>query len=197
VFGGDASRLTRAARDVDGVEADVALARGRLIHARYLRERAAGGSEPTEELALFERAASLYEALDDRRGQGEAWFWIGCYRQVVEDDGAAAVVALERAVELATEAGDLLTVSYAVRHLGMAEHAAGRLGSARELLERSVELREQVGFQPGVAPNLIGLAYIAAADGRDGDARMAFITPGRPGRGRCTRRRPPARRWPR
>jgi hypothetical protein len=42
--------LTRAARDVDGVEADVALARGRLIHARYLRERAAGAAEPTEEL---------------------------------------------------------------------------------------------------------------------------------------------------
>ena len=121
---------------------------------------------------MFERTASLYEALDDRRGQGEAWFWIGCYRQVVEDDGAAAVVALERAVELATEAGDLLTVSCAVRHLGMAEHAAGRLGSARELLERSVELREQVGFQAGVAANLIGLAYIAAADGHDGDARM-------------------------
>lgn len=54
----------------------------------------------------------------------------------------------------------------------MFERAAGRLGSARELLERSVELREQVGFQPGVAANLIGLAYIAAADGRDADARM-------------------------
>ena len=61
MFGGRCERLDRAARDLDGVEADVALSRGRLIHARYLRERAAGAAEPTEERALFERAAAIVE----------------------------------------------------------------------------------------------------------------------------------------
>ena len=52
-------------------------------------------------------------------------------------------------------------------HFGIVEHRAGRLGQARRHLEESTRLRRQLGFGPGVAANLVGLAYIAAADGRD------------------------------
>ena len=106
----------------------MALARGRLIHARYLEQRGQRQNEiasDTDELVLFERAAHLYRALDDPRGEGEALFWIGTFQQVVRQDNDAAVPALERALELATETGDSLTVSYVLRHLGIAEHAAG------------------------------------------------------------------------
>jgi hypothetical protein len=34
VFEGDAAALAEAGRDLDGVEADLALARGRLLHVR-------------------------------------------------------------------------------------------------------------------------------------------------------------------
>lgn len=61
-------------------------------------------------------------------------------------------------------------MSYALRHLGIAEHAAGRLQAARERLQESVRLRREAGFLPGVAANLVGLAYIAAGDGRRDDA---------------------------
>jgi len=64
----------------------------------------------------------------------------------------------------------MLTLSYALRHLGIAEHTAGRLEAASTRLEQSVRLRRELGFAPGVAANLVGLAYIAAQEGRRDDA---------------------------
>jgi tetratricopeptide (TPR) repeat protein len=162
VFGGDAAALATAERELDAVEADLAPARGRMIHARFLE----GRREDPRELELFERALRLYRALGDARGEGESLFWVGTFHQVVRRDDEAAVPALERSLELATRAGDRLALSYALRHLGIAEHSAGRLGAARERLEESARLRRGVGFLPGVAANLVGLAYIAAAEGR-------------------------------
>jgi len=180
VFVGDADALPAAERDLDAVEADLALARGRILHGRCLADRDAGraagrdtgraAEEDQRELALFERAAELYRALGDPRGEGEAWFWIGVFHQVIRRDHGAALPALERSRDLAERSGDPLTLSYALRHLGIAEHVAGRLDEARERLTESVRLRRQVGFLPGVAANLVGLAYIASGQQRRDDA---------------------------
>jgi Tfp pilus assembly protein PilF len=51
---------------------------------------------------------------------------------------------IERACEIAVQAGDKLTMSDALRHLGIAEHAAGRPDKARERLEKSVRIRTQL-----------------------------------------------------
>ncbi len=90
VFGGDASALSVAEAELDSVEADLALARGRVIHARFLGRQVADssatlpdGDEDPHELTLFERAAQLFETLGDVRGEGEALFWIGTFHQVV------------------------------------------------------------------------------------------------------------------
>lgn len=173
VFGGDATALAAADRELDAVEADLALARGRVIHARFLEQRAADpgqAREDSRELALFERAAHLYRVAGDLGGEAESLFWIGCFHQVVRRDDGAAAPALQRSRELAQRAGDKKTMSYALRHQGIAEHAAGRLDAARERLEESVRLRREIGFTPGVAANLVGLAYIAAGQGRRDDA---------------------------
>lgn len=170
VFGGEADVLARADEELDAVEADLALARGRIMHARFFEQRDA---DP-EELALFERAAQLYRSLGDVRGEGEAEFWIGCFQQVVRNDNAAAVPALDRSHELATQAGDRMTQSYALRHLGIAAHLAGRRDVARERLEESVRLRRELGFQAGVAANLVGLAYLSAEEGRLEEARASL-----------------------
>ncbi|MFC5664554.1 tetratricopeptide repeat protein [Kitasatospora misakiensis] len=166
VFGGDGSGLAGAERGLDGVEAELALARGRVLHARFLAERV----EDPRELEVFERAAVLYRGLGDGRGEGEALFWVGAFHQVVRGDAAAALPALERALDLATRAGDLLTMSYALRHLGIAAHIAGELAEARERLEESTRLRWELGFLPGVAANLVGLAHLAAQQDRRADA---------------------------
>ncbi|MEU8656854.1 tetratricopeptide repeat protein [Actinoplanes philippinensis] len=172
VFGGDTSRLTAAERGLDVVEADVALARGRILHARYLAARAAGASpaEDPAELPLFERAAELYRRAGDVRGEGAALFWTGCLHQVIRRDDDVAVPYLERSQRLAAETGDQAVEAEALRHLGIAAHTAGRLDEARTRLEESARLWREAGTPEGVAANMVGLAYIAAAQGRATDA---------------------------
>ncbi|HMA36261.1 MAG TPA: tetratricopeptide repeat protein [Chloroflexia bacterium] len=168
VFGGDAGALPIAERDLDAVEADLALARGRVLHARFLAER---GTEDRHELALFERAAELYRRLADVRGEGEALFWIGTFHQVVHGDSELARPFFDQSYARAAQAGDKLTLSYAARHIGFALSDAGQGDAAREKLEESVRLRREIGFAPGVAAGLLALAELAHRDGRRDEAR--------------------------
>jgi tetratricopeptide (TPR) repeat protein len=171
IFGiGDGSAedcLVRADQALDGVEADLALARGKAMHGRVLEDRL----ENPGELPYFQRALELFESLGDERGQGEALFWIGCFHHVVRSDSETAVLFFVRARDLAAKTGDDLTRSYALRHLGIADHQAGRLAAAEEQLAESTKLRESLGFRAGTAANLVGLIYVAKAQGRDEEAR--------------------------
>lgn len=53
--------------------------------------------------------------------------------QVIRREQDAAVLQFEQSNALAEQAGDLLTRSYALRHLGIAAHVAGGLGEVRTL----------------------------------------------------------------
>ncbi|GAB2816414.1 hypothetical protein [Lentzea nigeriaca] len=170
VFGGDAEALTQADRELDAAEADLALARGRVLHARFLQDR----QEDPRELPLFEQAAELYHRLGDAQGEAEALFWIGCFHQVVRNGDEEGLPFLERSYRLAVESGDDLTRSYAVRHLGFADLANGDRESGRRKLEESVELRRKIGFQPGVAAGLLALAQVAAESG-DREGELALL----------------------
>ncbi len=173
VFCGDEAALAQADTELDAVEADLAVARGRLMHTRFLLRRdedPAGAAGDPAELALFERAAGLYHAAGNAGGEAQALFWAGCFHQVAGRDNATAGPYLQRSLELAAQAGDKYTMSEALRHQGIAEHAAGNLDAARQRLEESTRLRREIGVLPGVAANQIGLAYIAAAQGRRDDA---------------------------
>jgi hypothetical protein len=165
-FGGDAEALATADDDLDAVEADLALARGRIVHARFLAER----KDDPGELVLFERAAELYKRLDDQRGEAEALFWLGTYHQVVRHDGETARPTLEQAYALASQVGDRLIMSYAARHLGFYAMEHGDLPAARERLEESLRLRRELDFRPGVAAALLALAELAAESGDRGRA---------------------------
>jgi tetratricopeptide (TPR) repeat protein len=173
VFTGDAGQLADADRELDAAEAELAMARGQLMHARFLLrndQEPAGVADDAAELQLFERAVRLYRALGDTRGEAAALFWVGCFHQVVRHDDATAVPVLEQAVELASQAGDKAAMAEALRHLGIAAHRAGRLELARQHLEESTRLRREIGLFPGAAANMVGLAYVAAAQGRSADA---------------------------
>jgi len=173
VFTGDAGPLAEADRELDAAEADLAVARGRLMHARFLLRRGqdpAAAEEDPGELPLFECAARLYQALGDVRGAAGALFWVGCLHQVVRHDNATAVSVLEQSLTLASQAGDKAVQAEALRHLGIAAHGTGQLEVARQRLEESTRLRREIGLVPGVAANMVGLAYIAAAQQRTDDA---------------------------
>jgi tetratricopeptide (TPR) repeat protein len=167
IFVGDEGGLAQADRELDAAEAELMLARGKVLHGQSMATR---GEDPRE-LPLFERALELYRSVGDERGQSEAFFWIGCFHQVIRDDHEAATEALTLSRALATNTGDDLILSYALRHLGIAEHMAGHLDEARALLEESTRLRRELDFLPGVAANLIGLIYIASTQDRLDDAR--------------------------
>jgi tetratricopeptide (TPR) repeat protein len=174
IFSGEAEVLAVAERELDAVEADLALARGQIIHARFLDQRNEDPEHVTEdpdELAYFEHAAKLYELLGDERGEGEAMFWIGCFRQVVQRNNKDALPFLERAKQLAAQAGDKKTMAEALRHLGIAAHYAGQLDTARARLEESLQLRQEIGLTLGVAANQVGLAYVTAQQGHPDTAR--------------------------
>jgi tetratricopeptide (TPR) repeat protein len=173
VYTGEAGLLAEADRELDAAEADLAVARGRLIHTRFQLDREAdpaADEEDSAELPLFERATRLYRALGDVRGEAEALFWTGCLYQVVRHDDDAAVPLFERSLALASRAGDKAVMSEALRHLGIAAHHRGELETARERLEESTRLRRETGNWPGAVANMVGLVYIAAAQGRETDA---------------------------
>lgn len=59
IFNGEYDVLPHSGRDLDVVEAELLIGRGRIMHARYLETR----SEVPEELPAFERAAELYRGV--------------------------------------------------------------------------------------------------------------------------------------
>ncbi|WP_051366859.1 tetratricopeptide repeat protein [Hamadaea tsunoensis] len=167
VFKGEAAAVAEAARDLDALEADLALARGRILHADFLFTR----TEDPGELPALERAAELYERLGDERGLAEAEFWIGCFHQVLHQDGVTALPHLERSAELARKVDDRLTLSYAVRHLGFAaQYEAKDPETAQRFLTESVDLRRELEFWPGVAAGLLALGDLLHEQGRAGEA---------------------------
>jgi hypothetical protein len=52
--------------------------------------------------------------------------------------------------------------------------AAGRLDTARERLEESVQLRREIGFMPGVAAGVFALAELAVQSG-DRDRALTLL----------------------
>jgi hypothetical protein len=88
------------------------------------------------------------------RGEGESLFWVGCFHQVVRQDDDTAVPILEQSYELGSQVGDKRTMSDALRHLGIAEHRAGRLDTARQRLEESVGADASGGCAHGCFKNL-------------------------------------------
>lgn len=167
VFAGETDRMPAVERDLDGVEAELALARGRLAHARFLGSR----QEDPRERELFERAAQLFGELGNQPGEAESLFWLGLYHQVVRGDDGAATPHLLRAHELAVQAGDRLTQSYTSRHLGFVHLNAGDSHAAQARLEESLRLRRELDAQPLVAAALLALAELAHQRGRRVDAK--------------------------
>jgi ketosteroid isomerase-like protein len=165
-FNDDVAGLAIADRELDAVEAGLALARGRILHARFLTGSAPGDAT----LATFERAAALHRKLGDARGEAESLFWTATFHQAVRGDHEAARPLLERAGELAAAAGDALTLSYVARHLGFADAHGGQLDLARQRLTESLTLRRELGFERGVAAALLALADF---ESRHGDPAAA------------------------
>jgi tetratricopeptide (TPR) repeat protein len=167
-FGGRPERVLEGEDELDVIEADLALARGKLLHARFL-----DGREHVDEreLPLFEKAAELYEKHGERAKLASALFWVGCCHQVVLGDESTALDFFHASYDLAAELGADLVRSEAVRHLGFVAINAGELELAHTRFAESLRLRRDADAAPGViATAIIPLAVLA---GKRGDPRQA------------------------
>jgi tetratricopeptide (TPR) repeat protein len=172
-FGGRPELVVDGERELEMVEADLAFARGKLLHARFLDGRV---ERDERELPLFERAVELYRKLDDRAKLADALFWVGCCHQVVLDDESTALDYFHASYDLAAEVGADLIRSEAVRHLGFAAIRAGELDLAETRFAESLRLRRDADAPPGVvAAAIIPLAVVAQQRGDSDGAEDLFV----------------------
>ena len=83
----------------------------------------------------------------------------------------AARAEFAAALAAAEEAGDDLVVSEALRHLGYHAGEAGQAEQARQMWERSAELRQRAGAVPYVLSQQLLLAGLARNGGNAEEAR--------------------------
>ena len=113
-------------------------------------------------------------APDAGRGAA-ATFYAGLIADNLRGEGAAARRAFGTALAAAEEAGDDLTVSDALRHLGDHHGEDGDVERARQMWERSAELRQRAGAVPYVLSQPLLLAGLAR---NTGDLEQARVVAG-------------------
>lgn len=160
----NAEPVVRAAADPVKIW-DLELGRIRQRYAAALQHRATADAE------LTAKAHAAFDTAPDRSRAGWAAFYHGVIADNLEQDGNRARELYELALSAAGASGDELLASYALRHLGGHAEDRGDLVTARELAERSAELRARTGFVPGVLAQQVILASLAAAEGDESAAR--------------------------
>ena len=117
--------------------------------AYYYKQLMTKEGESSTALAYCQQALTRREVLDDQRGISESSFHIGLiYENGDQPDLDQAPIYYSRAYQIARQHGYKLEQSYAVRHLvGMFAHMQGDLERARQCLEESLALREEIGFK--------------------------------------------------
>jgi hypothetical protein len=121
---------------------------------------------------LASRALRLRDAAPDRRHAAAATFYAGLIEDNLRGDSAAGQSLFARALAEAEQAGDELVISEALRHLGYHAGEAGHADQARQMWERSAELRQRAGAVPYVLSQQLLLAGLARDTGDLDAARV-------------------------
>lgn len=124
---------------------------------------AAPWRSPAAAEALAERASALRERAPDPARRARAAFYAGVIDELLRGDPAAARLGYAEALRLGEESGDELIVSYACRHLGSQALDDGDNDRARELLRRSLELRQRLGCVPLSLAQQLAVAEVDGA----------------------------------
>lgn len=130
------------------------------------------GKDPELLGSLASRAAKLVADAPDAARAGSAMFFTGLIADNLRGDEASARQAYAAALTLAQEAGDELTESEALRHLGYHTSVSGDTELARQQWERSLSLRQRAGCVPYVLSQQLLLAGLARDIGDLATARV-------------------------
>ena len=144
--------------------------------ARLMRGLELPSADIEAEETLFREALEFREATGDLAGTAQSLFGLGLVFQVLRRDWTSAIPRFQRALEIIEEIGDaadLYTRSEVHRHVGfyyLVEDV--RLDAAVRHLERSLELRRQLG-DPRVVPS--GLVALGEAELDAGHPHRAVV----------------------
>jgi hypothetical protein len=133
------------------------------------------GRDPAVLEELAGRAARLLADAPDPGRAAAAMFFTGVIADNLCGDEQAARAAFAKAADMAREAGQDLTESEALRHLGYHTSVAGDPELARQQWERSLRLRQRAGCVPYVLAQQLLLAGLAQDTG---DPRAAQVLAG-------------------
>jgi len=145
---------------------------GLSLHVDFLNSDRS--KEPEEEINYFERGLELRKEHGTPGQVAESTFHVGLVYDVIRKEHDRALPYHEEAYKIATDEKDKLIASYAIRHIGFARYNADNVESAKQAFTESLELREAIGFIPGIAFSLITLAQVDVEEGDKASALARF-----------------------
>lgn len=144
------------------------------LRARYLYERGMalhidycmGTPDQSAELAAFEGAAEMFQALGDQEGEASARAFVGIFHHVDRLDPDTAWPILMHAYQMSPQGVGSVGRYEAARHLGQILHEAGKANEGLTWLLDALEVRAQSGCARGLAPALhaVGAARMDTGD---------------------------------
>jgi tetratricopeptide (TPR) repeat protein len=129
--------------------------------------------------SLASRVRRLRADAPDVGRRAAATFYAGLIEDNLRGDPAAGEALFAEALSAAEQAGDVLTESEALRHLGYMASESGDTDQARRQWERSLELRQRAGAVPYVLAQFLLLAGLARDAGEEAGARAVAREAGR------------------
>jgi len=127
-----------------------------------LAENAADLTKYDEAQEHVDKAAALYEKLEDSRGRVEVLNLRGRIEQETGDLGVAERLFTD-ALRLARKVEDRRLIAYSLHSLGVCDHLLRRVTAARAWLEESLRIRDNMRNQRGVARVVEALALVESA----------------------------------
>lgn len=147
-----AEKLTAAIEIAERENADIVLAlalcyRGFTSYTNTFHNKVGSYQDALPDL---ERSLEIREHIGDTRGMAESLVYFGILQERT-DQPELAIASYERAARIAEENNHRLELSYAVRHLAFIRQNVGDLDGAVEYFQKSLALRQEVGFRVGLA----------------------------------------------
>jgi len=113
----------------------------------------------------YQQAMALFRTIDDRRGEALTAENLGLVLHDLGDDEAARRYC-EQALAIEREIGDRQGEAYALTYLGLALEGLGKWEAAAEAYREAAAIRTEIGQEGPAFYDRVGLARIAAKQGR-------------------------------
>ncbi|MBK8900291.1 MAG: tetratricopeptide repeat protein [Anaerolineaceae bacterium] len=127
-------------------------------------------AEPAKARTHYERAASIYRALNRPWYMAEALLYLGELLQIRFDDFVAAKVCLEEAMTLFRQAGDSRHTGLALAHLGDIALEQGNLAKTEAYCQEALEIARALNDSHGASWAFSNLSLAAMGRGEFGTA---------------------------